>query len=136
MLSRQGCFVGCLDLNGEGEFAYFKTESKTNYRARVELVAPFKGYTGKIFDYQLRQAKLKESVGRVYEPQLKDCYFILWIEWEDGVAYRRASGVVTVEVWETEVSASSLRPEGIEGKPGAETLQEGKPGLGASNNCV
>jgi hypothetical protein len=29
-----------------------------------------------------------------------ECYFVLWIEWVDGVAYRRACGAVATEAWE------------------------------------
>jgi hypothetical protein len=30
------------------------------------------------------------------------CYFVLWIEWVDGVAYRKACGGVAAELWEQE----------------------------------
>lgn len=29
-----------------------------------------------------------------------DCYFVLWIKWKNGVAYRQASGCVRTEMWE------------------------------------
>lgn len=33
-------------------------------------------------------------------PTFKDVYGILWVEWVDGVAYRRASGIIDKDVWE------------------------------------
>ncbi|KAL6924161.1 hypothetical protein FSST1_001435 [Fusarium sambucinum] len=30
----------------------------------------------------------------------QDCYHVLWIEWKDGVAYRKSSGFVLEEEWE------------------------------------
>jgi hypothetical protein len=32
----------------------------------------------------------------------RPCYFVLWIEWVYGVAYRRACGAVAAELWEQE----------------------------------
>lgn len=34
------------------------------------------------------------------EPLTKDTYLILWVEWEDGIAYRVASGEAIAEEWE------------------------------------
>jgi hypothetical protein len=62
-------------------------------------VATSKGYTCRVFDEELAQAKQAED-GLGWEPQLKNCYFVLWTEWERGVAYRRGNGAVTVEAWE------------------------------------
>jgi hypothetical protein len=42
--------------------------------------------------YQEEEPSLKES--------RRDCYHVLWIEWEDGVAYRRANGCVLKNSWE------------------------------------
>ena len=80
-----------------------------SYRGRrVELVATCKGYTGKIFDIELARALTEESGKEPWATQLKDCYFVLWIEWKDGVAYRKGSGAVTVEAWETEMEEDLL----------------------------
>lgn len=31
---------------------------------------------------------------------IRETYEVLWVEWEDGVAYRLASGRVAKEAWE------------------------------------
>jgi len=35
-----------------------------------------------------------------YCPEARDFYNVLWIEWTDGVAYRKGVGFVTKEAWE------------------------------------
>ena len=92
-------------MHNEDDLADFETETELNLGRRVELVATCKGYTGRIFDYELVEAMAKESGKRRRTLQLKDCYFVLWIEWKDGVAYRRGSGAVTTEAWEVEKEA-------------------------------
>lgn len=89
--------VGTLRLNNKDELSYFGNRVDQNSMRRLELVAICKGYSDDIFDFDLSKAEGLKRPDRVV-----DCYFVLWIEWEDGVAFRRASGVVTVEAWERE----------------------------------
>ena len=107
LIDRRSQFVGILELHNEDDMAEFEVDAYAPRGRLVELVATCKGYTGRIYDIELAKALAKESGKESdvesWTPQLKDCYFALWIEWKDGVAYRRGSGVVTVEAWETEM---------------------------------
>jgi hypothetical protein len=89
--------VGCLQLHNKDNLVKFE-DSKSSQC--IECVAKSKAYTGKIFNAELAIARKKETGENIRESQLKDCFFVLWIEWENGVAYRRGDGVVTVEAWE------------------------------------
>lgn len=99
---RSSNFVGYLQLHHENDIAEFQNEIDSSGGKRVELVATCLGYTGKIFDYELAESIKEETGAKEWAPQLKNCYFVLWIEWEDGVAYRRGTGAVTEEAWESE----------------------------------
>ncbi|KAL8685053.1 MAG: hypothetical protein Q9218_008001 [Villophora microphyllina] len=99
LLNEQKQPVGYLQLHNRDDLANLQSPSK---HPRVELVATAKGYTGRIFDFDLAQALAKATGKLPWETQLKDCYFVLWVEWEDGIAYRRGSGAVTVPAWEIE----------------------------------
>jgi hypothetical protein len=47
--------------------------------------------------------KAVDSGSKIYDVgEQKACYFVLGIEWVDGVAYRRACGAVAAELWEQE----------------------------------
>ena len=105
LVNREGAFVGYLQLNNKDDLEAFKQEPMTAQSRRVELVATTRGYTGKIFDYELAQKGAKESGVEPWATQLKDCYFVLWIEWKNGVAYRKGAGAVTVEAWAAEKEA-------------------------------
>ncbi|CAM1510137.1 Fc.00g004720.m01.CDS01 [Cosmosporella sp. VM-42] len=68
----------------------------------LELVAVYKGWI-KMSQYspsrnvpEERQVIFQDFTGQ----SARDCYFVLWIEWEDGVALRKAAGEVVVEAWE------------------------------------
>ncbi|POS77448.1 hypothetical protein DHEL01_v204154 [Diaporthe helianthi] len=79
----------------------------------VELVAVAKGWTvdlGDLFEVfrgeegAARAGAKRVSWGGKYVPvehhTRQDCYFVLCVEWENGVARRRASGKVVADVWE------------------------------------
>ncbi|KAL8671139.1 MAG: hypothetical protein Q9168_004354 [Polycauliona sp. 1 TL-2023] len=105
LVKNDGCQVGVLQLNNMSDLEnleIYPFHPIANISRRVELAATCKGYTGRIFDYELARRTAEATGEKEWVKQLKDCYFVLWIEWEDGVAYRRASGVVTVEAWESE----------------------------------
>lgn len=95
---QSGNFVGHLQLHHTNEL----DEINSNNGKRLEMVATCKGYTGKIFDYELAERIKKETGAKGWAPQLKNCYFVLWIEWKNGVAYRRGAGAVTEKAWESE----------------------------------
>jgi hypothetical protein len=83
LLDSSGVHVGFLRLNHEDELEYFQAVVDDNARRRLELAATCKGYS------------IITGVGGLAE----DCFFVLWIERKNGVAYRKACGVVTVEAW-------------------------------------
>ena len=103
LLDGRSHFVGMLQLHNNDDMSEIEADVHPHRERLVELVATCKGYTGKIFDFELARASAEESGNESWVPQLKDCYFVLWIEWKDGVAYRRGSGAVTVEAWEVEM---------------------------------
>lgn len=92
--------VGYLRLNNDEDVQFFQKAERLASPRKVELVATCKGYTGTIFDVELAEAKAKERGVEKWERQLKDCYFVLWIEWMGNVAYRRGCGAVVADIWE------------------------------------
>ena len=95
VISSQGQYVGYLRLNNEEEQSLFKhTGSNSSSSHPLELVAISKGIT---VNFLLPGIDSNEC-----EKHATDCIYVLWIEWEDGVAYRRACGIVTAEAWEQE----------------------------------
>lgn len=39
----------------------------------------------------------------------QDCYHVLWTEWEAGVAYQKAAGVVLADAWEKYQEAEPVK---------------------------
>lgn len=81
----------------------------------VELVAVTKGWTKDLADlllalqkhYELLPVETSASAPQPFFPyrqpeykRTQTCYFVLCIQWENGVAKRQASGKVLAEVWE------------------------------------
>ncbi|KAI8939254.1 hypothetical protein NX059_005081 [Plenodomus lindquistii] len=82
---------------------------------RVEVVAVCKGYDGSLLEIYVDPAEAADtwivpSTGLplwwpdqgpepTKDPNMQ-CYFVLWIEWVDGVAYRKASGTLLASAWE------------------------------------
>lgn len=104
-----GAFAGFLKLHSEWDIEHF-LRCKT-----VELVAVAKGWTTDLSDFlfasreqnELRAVQsLATSPPKGYTwPKTEDktrheCYFVLCVQWENGVAQRQASGKVFAEVWE------------------------------------
>ncbi|RGP71648.1 heterokaryon incompatibility [Fusarium sporotrichioides] len=88
--------VGLLNLVNEDFLSRFPkplAEDKNGTGLPVELVA-----VCKIRTYGKEWNESKE----IYDNPVsrKDTYLVLWVEWEDGIAYRLASGKVEVEEWD------------------------------------
>ncbi|KAL8685313.1 MAG: hypothetical protein Q9218_007845 [Villophora microphyllina] len=76
-----------------------ESEVKAKTGKLIELVATCKGYSECVLDYTEMYAS---SSDEAWVEHIDDCCFVLWIEWEDGVAYRRGCGAVLFETWENE----------------------------------
>ncbi|KAH6652239.1 heterokaryon incompatibility protein-domain-containing protein [Truncatella angustata] len=82
------CFAGVVLQDDLGNFV---GRLEPHYRQvsmvpeKIELVAIVRGR------YEHREGSIE---------YVEDCYFVLWIEWENHVAYRRTSGYVLTEKWE------------------------------------
>jgi hypothetical protein len=87
LLDESEHFAGCLRLNRESE------ESP-----RYELVAVSTGWLRAdqldTADESSRDSFAADFVGRPYE-----FYNVLWVEWRDGIAYRKAVGRVVKDIW-------------------------------------
>lgn len=77
LLDRQGNYCGHLDLHTKDDIALFP-EADSDVDFKVELVAICRG----------------EEIGG------ENRYCVLWVEWVDGVAYRKASGMVNEDAWD------------------------------------
>ncbi|KAK2592919.1 hypothetical protein QQS21_009388 [Conoideocrella luteorostrata] len=97
VMDRNKNIVGTLRLNNVDELGHFGNGVEWNGMRRLELVAICKGYSDDIFDFALAK-----QGGGAYADRAEDCYFVLCIKWEDGVAFRQATGVVTAKAWEGE----------------------------------
>jgi len=102
--------VGFLHLNNaEQESLFGRTFSTSSAPNPLELVAISKGVSEALFppesDWEVeweRICNMRRRHRKHVTRPITDCMFVLWIEWEDGVAYRRACGTVTAEAWERE----------------------------------
>lgn len=88
--------IGFLNLvNREflSRFPRFQTEDESSAGLPIELVA-----VCKIRSY----SKVWNEWEKVCDNPVskEDTYLVLWVEWEDGIAYRLASGHVNVEEWD------------------------------------
>ncbi|KAJ8071321.1 hypothetical protein OCU04_001656 [Sclerotinia nivalis] len=88
--------VGFLALMRERDRNYFAENIAPG--AVVELVAISEGWFGINNESGEEEKEIKDWTPRSMTRQ--DCYHVLWVEWEDGTAYRRGSGYVLKEVWE------------------------------------
>ncbi|VUC37174.1 unnamed protein product [Clonostachys rosea] len=92
LLDGKGGLAGYLQLHNEGELEQFQTTGTPG--KRVELVSIARGYTGRLSEsFKAPEVDGGRSV------RFRDCLFVLWVEREDGVAFRRGSGVVILEAW-------------------------------------
>ncbi|TGO64540.1 hypothetical protein BOTNAR_0087g00210 [Botryotinia narcissicola] len=90
--------VGFLTLMCESDRTHFTQNAMTG--ALVELVAISQGWFGVNTKSGEEEKQVKDWVPDHTTRQ--DCYHVLWVHWENGIAYRRGSGCVAKEVWERE----------------------------------
>jgi hypothetical protein len=107
LTTSQGRHVGYLHLNSAKEQSLFK-RSKYPSTNLLELVAISKGNTVSLlpldlnWDVEIERLYKTGEIDQLVPRPLIDCIYVLWIEWEDGIAYRRACGAVVAEAWEQE----------------------------------
>lgn len=100
LLCRDGESAGLLELHYASDEPYFK----------VEVVAVVKGWTTVLSHYfSVFQAR-EDSEWSIrddddsedgFRPFMKhDCYFVLCVEWENGIAKRQGTGMVEASIWE------------------------------------
>jgi hypothetical protein len=89
-------WAGVLLLHAESDREFFKSESEE--RVKVELVAISKGHIPND-EWQHAPAEM-EHEERFKETELYEFYNVLWVEWKQGIAYRRGHGRVEKGVWE------------------------------------
>lgn len=81
LTTSSGCPVGYLHLHTYHDASFFP-ENTNGPSLWIELVA-----ICKLRIHYLNKKTLER-------------YAVLWVEWEDGVAYRRASGEIDAEAWD------------------------------------
>ncbi|TGO37936.1 hypothetical protein BHYA_0085g00130 [Botrytis hyacinthi] len=93
-----GEVVGFLRLMCESDRAHFTQNATPG--AVVELVAISQGWYG----INAKSGEEKKEVKDWFPDHTtrQDCYHVLWVGWENGIAYRRGNGCVVKEVWERE----------------------------------
>ena len=93
---QEGFWVGVLLLHNEADLASLEKVSPSG--PRVELVAISRGQVPNsskdLAFMELSHAEFPKT-SKLYE-----FYNVLWIEWQDGIAYRRAHGRVLRNMWE------------------------------------
>jgi len=94
--NQEGTWSGILLLHNEADLASLTTESPSG--PRIELVAISRGHIpNNLTEHappELYHDKLRKT-SKLYE-----FYNVLWIEWKDDIAYRRAHGRVSRDIWE------------------------------------
>jgi hypothetical protein len=93
LFNSSGTKIGTLDLVNEESRDRFPMHAEASEAGlSVDVVAVCKLKT-----YSKREIPGNISFGN---SQTEDTYLVLWVEWEDGIAYRVASGEVIAEEWE------------------------------------
>ncbi|KUJ06920.1 HET-domain-containing protein, partial [Mollisia scopiformis] len=87
---KNGKYCGTLILHTEDDISYF-SEADSEETLEIEIVAICRQELS-FFEMRFDMEK-EERIG-------KHVYAVLWVEWIDGVAYRRASGYIKKERWE------------------------------------
>lgn len=96
MLDASGNYCGRVYLQGLDDISRFP-EADSRRTCDIELVAICR--RREVVSEQ-NCWRIDEPVGSYYHPIFKDVYGVLWVEWTDGIAYRRASGIVDKDAWE------------------------------------
>ncbi|RBR23801.1 uncharacterized protein FIESC28_03417 [Fusarium coffeatum] len=92
LFNSSGTKIGILDLvNEESRDRFPKHADGSEAGLPVDVVAVCKLKT---------YSETEDGEPCAFKPLSKDTYLILWVEWEDGIAYRVASGEVIAEEWE------------------------------------
>lgn len=91
-----GTWAGALLLHSKVDREILKSDSES--RVRVELVAISRGYIASD-EWQHAPVEMRHEE-RPKHTELYEFYNVLWVEWKDGVAYRRAYGRVLRGLWE------------------------------------
>lgn len=96
LIDDSGRTVGALMLHHVQDHLLFEEGRK------VELVAIVKGWTSLLNEGQRWSAHCQPWISEWAQAkqQKDDCVFVLWITWDSGIAYRKASGFVLSEHWE------------------------------------
>ncbi|PMD38763.1 HET-domain-containing protein [Hyaloscypha variabilis F] len=92
----KGKWAGVLLMHNEADLEFFKQEGEGV--VKVEVVAISRGQIPND-EWQHAPTEMKNEE-RFKEGLLYEFYNVLWVEWIDGIAYRRAHGRVEKGVWE------------------------------------
>lgn len=100
LLDSRGNYCGRLYLQGPDDILHFP-EADSGRTCDVEIVAICRRREIKSRQNSWRiDGDEKENIRFQRDAVFKDVYGVLWVEWIDGVAYRKASGVVDKDAWE------------------------------------
>jgi len=92
----KGKWAGVLLMHNEADLGFFKHEGEGS--VKVEVVAISRGQIPND-EWQHAPTEMKNEE-RPKEGLLYEFYNVLWVEWTDGIAYRRAHGRVEKGIWE------------------------------------
>lgn len=102
LLDGRGNYCGLLYLQEPDDILRFP-EAESGLTCDVEIVAICRRRerksTGNSWRIDGDEEELQDIDSRT-ELVFKDVYGVLWVEWTDGIAYRRASGIVDKDAWE------------------------------------
>ncbi|KAH6686658.1 heterokaryon incompatibility protein-domain-containing protein [Plectosphaerella plurivora] len=92
LADRYGATVGVVFASSQDEAEALQASKGS---PALELIAVAKGWTVSIAD----AAAYEEEVHELHHDKI-DCYFVMWVEWREGIAYRKAAGRVYVSAWD------------------------------------
>ncbi|KAJ4115403.1 hypothetical protein NW768_011255 [Fusarium equiseti] len=93
LFDRFGTKVGTLDpVNEESRDRFPKYTNGSEGGLAIDLVA--------VCRLKVNFRTFNQQDKSYSDPKAEDTYLVLWVEWEDGIAYRVASGEVKAEEWE------------------------------------
>jgi hypothetical protein len=81
------------------------TKRGTDRKRQCELVMVSRGYSPiELFADVLEELEQEEFVTALGASDIYEYYNVLWIEWQDGIAYRKAIGRIEKDIWEREAT--------------------------------
>jgi hypothetical protein len=97
-----GAWAGALNCNNIEDLQPFSSTRSSRKGSQCELISISKGYALNSFEWDRHVVPELGHKERPKSSELYEFYNVLWIEWKEGIAYRKGSGRVEKSMWEAQ----------------------------------